>query len=78
MRKAFPIIRTQIDDFVRKEQTAMMKKITALLLVLLLLAGCSADRIVNIHVIVPPGTTAVVVLPAGKEKVLPPGSYILP
>ena len=36
------------------------------------------DRIVNIHVIVPPGTTAVVVLPAGKEKVLPPGSYILP
>ena len=56
----------------------MMKKITALLLVLLLLAGCSADRIVNIHVIVPPGTTAVVVLPAGKEKVLPPGSYILP
>lgn len=42
MRKAFPIIRTQIDDFVRKEQTAMMKKITALLLVLLLLAGCSA------------------------------------
>ncbi len=36
------------------------------------------DRIVNIHVIVPPGTTAVVVLPGGKEKVLPPGSYILP
>lgn len=26
------------------------------------------DRIVNIHVIVPPGTTAVVVLPAGKER----------
>ena len=35
-------------------------------------------RIVNIHVVVPPGTTAVVVLPGGKEKVLPPGSYILP
>lgn len=31
-----------------------------------------------VHAVIPQGTTAVVALPGSKEKVLPPGSYILP
>lgn len=36
------------------------------------------DYKLNVRVVVPPGTSAVVALPGSKEKVLPPGSYILP
>lgn len=36
------------------------------------------NHMMGMHILVPRGTTAVVVLPGGKEKVLPPGSYILP
>lgn len=32
----------------------------------------------NVHLVVPQGTTAVVELPGSKEKVFPPGSYVLP
>ena len=36
------------------------------------------SRMMTVHVVVPQGTVAVVALPGGKEKVLPPGSYLLP
>lgn len=36
------------------------------------------NHIMTIHVVVPQGTIAVVALPGRKDKVLPPGSYILP
>ena len=36
------------------------------------------DHKIGIQVVVPQGTTAVVALPGSKEKVLSPGTHILP